>query len=235
MSLINRMMIDRGNRDWALERRKPISYDEYHEFADKFVQENKVRHLMKRIDKDELSRTSNACRDIGITINDFLLAKMFIDEGTDKIIIASDIRDKLDFYVPGSLGNFSSAFSVTVRKKARDPFVLAKEVHKAVQKILEKSSDLFLSLQCYANLTPSLLDASFMAAKDGFKSRAASYVGKSVFGFGSPDGYCLTNLGKIECSSISAAFFIPPASPAIKKTKGVLTVNGKMMICTSQR
>ena len=28
---------------------------------------------------------------------------------------------------------------------------------------------------------------------------------------------------------------IPPASPAIKKTQGVLTVNGQMMICTSLR
>lgn len=235
MQLINRMAIDRGNRDWLLEKRSPLSYDDYHEFAENFVQQNKATHFLKRIDKDELSRISGACRDIGVTINDYLLANMFIDEGTDKITIASDIRDKLGFYVPGSLGNYSTAFSVVVKKKTMDPFVLSKEVHKAVQKILTKPSDLFLVLQCYANLTPALLDAAFMAAKDGYKSRAASYIGKNVLGFGSADGYCITNLGKIECSSIAAAFFIPPASPAMKKTKGILTVNGKMMICTSER
>ena len=30
MQLINRMAIDRGNRDWLLEKRSPLSYDDYH-------------------------------------------------------------------------------------------------------------------------------------------------------------------------------------------------------------
>ncbi len=52
---------------------------------------------------------------------------------------------------------------------------------------------------------------------------------------GSPSGYSITNLGKIESSSIENAVFIPPASPAVKKTEGVLTVNGRMNICTGER
>ena len=235
LTLMSRMTVDRANRDWALERRTPLNYDEYHEFADKFVHEHKTSHFLKRIEKDELSRSSSACRDIGVTINDLLISKMLIEEGIDKLVIVSDIRDQLGICVPGSLGNFSTAFYVVAKKKTRDPFVLAKEVHKIVQKILTKPSDLFLMLQYYANLNPAVLDAAFMAAKDGFKSRAAASIGKSVFGFGAPDGYCISNLGKIECSSISSAFFIPPASPAMKKTKGILNVNGKMMICTSER
>ena len=57
----------------------------------------------------------------------------------------------------------------------------------------------------------------------------------AFFGFESPTGYSITNLGKIESRSIDNAIFIPPASPAIKKIKGVLTVNGRMNICVSQR
>lgn len=54
-----------------------------------------------------------------------------------------------------------------------------------------------------------------------------------MFGYGSQDGYSITNLGKIQSDIISEAVFIPPASPANKKIWGVLTVNGCMKICVS--
>lgn len=57
----------------------------------------------------------------------------------------------------------------------------------------------------------------------------------AFFGGESPTGYSITNLGKIESRSIANAMFIPPVSPAIKKIKGILTVNERMNICVSQR
>ena len=45
----------------------------------------------------------------------------------------------------------------------------------------------------------------------------------------------IIDLGKIENGSIEDAYFIPPASPAIRKTQGILTVNGVMTVCTSER
>lgn len=235
MPLVNKMLIDNTNRNWTSERNKPLTYKEYHEFAEDFVKSDRIVHYLKKTDKDEMSRIMSSCRDTGITINDLLLAKMYINEGIDKITVASDVRDKFDFCVPGSLGNFSTSFSVVVKKKSRDPYSLAKEVHKAVHKYISKPSEKFLMLQYCANLYPEILDAAFMASRNAYKSKSAAFIGKTIFGFGAPDGYSITNLGKIESSNISAAFFIPPASPAMKKTQGVLTVNGKMMICTSER
>ena len=235
MPLVNKMLIDNTNRNWTIERNKPLTYKEYHEFAEDFVKSDRIVHYLKKTDKDEMSRIMSSCRDTGITINDLLLAKMYINEGIDKITVASDVRDKFDFCVPGSLGNFSTSFSVVVKKKSRDPYSLAKEVHKAVHKYISKPSEKFLMLQYCANLYPEILDAAFMASRNAYKSKSAAFIGKTIFGFGAPDGYSITNLGKIESSNISAAFFIPPASPAMKKTQGVLTVNGKMMICTSER
>ena len=54
-----------------------------------------------------------------------------------------------------------------------------------------------------------------------------------MFGYGSQNGYSITNLGKIESNIIAEGVFIPPASPANKKTWGVLTVNSHMKICVS--
>ena len=235
MSLISKMLINNANRDWSRENHKPLSYQEYREFADRFVKEDHVAHFLKRTDKEEMSRIIGTCRDVGITVNDLLMARMYLEDNIDKIIIASDLRERFDFCTKGSLGNFSTAFSVVVKKKSKDPYVLAKEVHKAVQKVISKPADLFLVLQCYANIDPALLDATFMASRNEYKSKAAAFIGKTLFGFESASGYSISNLGRIESSNISSAFFIPPASPAIKKTQGVLTVNGKMMICTSER
>ena len=74
-----------------------------------------------------------------------------------------------------------------------------------------------------------------MAAKGEFPSKSAAFIGKLFFGFEKPLGYSITNLGKIESKHIKSACFIPPASPAIKKTIGVLTVNGEMISCAHYR
>ena len=175
------------------------------------------------------------CNEHSVTVNDFLMAKTFIEEKTGKIIIAKDIRDVLPFYHDGALGNYSTAFSVEIKKRKDDIWALATEVHKKVQKILSDPRSLYLVLQCYARLKPEVLDAAFMAAKGAYQSKSAEFIGKMFFAMDAPRGYSITNLGKIESDSIVGAYFIPPASPAIRKTVGVLTVNGRMIECTCER
>ena len=84
-------------------------------------------------------------------------------------------------------------------------------------------------------LEPGLLDAAMMASRGRFESKAAEFIGKNFFHMDKALGYSITNLGKTESETIEDAYFIPPASPEIKKTLGVHTLNGKMRICTSER
>lgn len=143
------------------------------------------------------------------------------------------------------MGNYATAFSVKLKQrksadamKSADPtelFSLAQKVHNQIQKKLASLKDLYLILQCYAALEPGLLDAAMISSRGAFDSKAAKFIGTTFFNYDKAKGYSITNLGKIESKNIESAFFIPPASPAIKKTQGVLTVNGIMRICTSQR
>lgn len=235
MPFVSKMFVDKANRDWIKEGVEPLSYQKYHEFADVFVKNDKVKISLKRTSSDELAETIAECREHGVTLNDLLMAGMFRDDKTDKIIIAKDLRDRLPFYTKGSLGNYSTAFSIVLKKQSDDLWALASEVHRKVQKIISSPKDLYLVLQCYANLKPEVLDAAFIAAKGGFKSKSAEFIGKMFFGFEDAKGYSITNLGKIDGRSIEGAFFIPPASPAIRKTAGVLTVNGEMTECVCER
>ena len=160
---------------------------------------------------------------------------MFEEDKADKVIIACDLRKQLHCYSQGALGNYLTAFSMRLKGKSSDTMITAREVHEKVQKIMKTPASLYLILQCFARLTPSLLDAAVISTLGGFDSKAGRFIGTAFFGFGSPTGYSITNLGKIESSSIDNNIFIPPASPAIKKIKGILTVNGQMNICVSQR
>ena len=234
LPFLSRLLVNRANREWKKENHS-LTYEEYHEFADSFLQTDPVKHELSVIGKEELSEIQAECRSHHVTVNDYLLAKCFLEENTKKIIMACDLRDRLSFFHQGALGNYSTAFSIEIRKKEEHLFSMAEKVHTAVQKKMNNLSDLYLVLQCYAELEPGLLDAAFLSCRGAFNSKAGKFIGSMFFGFGAATGYSITNLGKLESCAMEQAFFIPPASPAMKKTFGVLTLNGSMRICTSER
>ena len=236
LPLISRMLVSKANRDWEKERHC-VTYADYHAFANEFLRSDRVRHSIFRIGQEKLDRIRQKCHEEQVTVNDYLIAKMMQEEKTRKVIIASDLRSRLSCYREGALGNYSTAFSVEVKKvfATRNLFSLARAVHDQVVRIMARPEDLYLVLQCYAELDPGLLDAAFISCRGGFPSKAGKFIGSLFFGFEAGNGYSITNLGAIESESIADAYFIPPASPATCKTQGILTVNGVMTVCTSER
>ena len=85
-----------------------------------FVQKHKAKHVVNKLSDDELKRLVDDCRENNVTVNDALVAQMMIEEKTHKVIIASDLRKKLNCYNAGALGNYSTAFGVTVSRKTSD-------------------------------------------------------------------------------------------------------------------
>ena len=234
MPFISRLLVKKANKDWREEKQK-VSYKEYHAFAEAFLQDDSVKHSICHVNLAALKEIIDQCHGSSVSLNDYLMAKMFIEDNTNKIIIASDLRERLKFYRPGAMGNYSTAFSIELKKKDSDLFSVAQSVHELVQKKMKKLSDLYLVLQCYANLDAGIIDAACISCRGNFKSKTGKFIGGMFFGFNDSKGYSITNLGRIESRNMESACFIPPASPAIKKTQGVLTVNGEMIICTSER
>lgn len=234
LPFVSKILVDGANKRWKKEN-QPVSYERYHDFANKYLQKDKVIHNTFAYDEETMSKISSLCKENLVSVNDYLVAKMFEEDKADKIIIASDLREQLHCYSKGALGNYATAFSVRLKVKSSDPMIIAREVHEQVTKIMKTPKSLYLILQCYARLTPSLIDAAAISTLGNFDSKAGKFIGTAFFGFKSPTGYSITNLGKIESKSIDNAMFIPPASPAIKKIEGVLTVNGRMNLCVSQR
>ena len=237
LPLFSRLLIDDANRRWDREK-QTVSYDEYLRFEKEFIRSNQVRREVETVSGAELETIQTCCRQHGLSVNDYLTARMMLEEGTEKVIIAADIRDRLHCYREGALGNYSTAFSVVVRKKDRkknNVYFLAEKVAQQISSVRRQPQKEMLVLACYLRMRPELIDAVAISTLGGFHSAAGAFVGTNMFGYAKRNGKCVTNLGKIQIEEIADAVFIPPASPANEKIWGVLTVNGRMNICSVMR
>ena len=228
---ISRMLIKDSNAKWRKEGHK-VSYDEYLRFERDHDSKQVIKREIKNVDGEELDALLGLCRENGVSLNDYLIARMMTDEGTDKVVIASDIRNKIRNYKNGALGNYATAFGVVVKKRSPEIMELARSVDHEVRSIMSKPDREMLVLSCYFNMDPELLDAVAISTLGSFDSKAGRFVGSRMFGFEKRDGHCITNLGRAESSVIREGVFIPPASPANRKAWGVLTINDKMRICS---
>lgn len=231
LGFISKVLIKYANKKWRGEGHT-VSYEEYLRFERDHDSKQDIKREIKKIDEEELDSLLDLCRKNGVSLNDYLVAKMMIDEGTDKVVIASDIRNEIKNYKKGALGNYATAFGVVVKKKRSEIMELAKAVDHEVRSIMSKPDKEMLVLSCYFNMDPELLDAIAISTLGSFESKAGRFVGSKMFGYEKRDGHCITNLGRVESSVISEAVFIPPASPANRKAWGVLTINKKMRICS---
>lgn len=232
LPFISKLIIGDANRRWKKEGQQ-VKYEEYSIFERAYIQKHKTKRETVTVCNGELEKIRNLCKKHGFTVNDWLIAKMMLDENTNKVVIAADIRKQTKCYNQGAMGNYSTAFSVSVKKKEEDITALAKRVASKVVNICQHPQKEMLVLACYIHMQPELIDAVAISTLGGFESKAGKFIGRNMFGYGSQNGYSITNLGKIQSGIITEAIFIPPASPANKITWGVLTVNNHMKICAS--
>ena len=169
LSFISRALVNHANRQWKEENHQ-LSYEKYHNFADKFLQDDNVGYFLEVVSSDKLAELHAQCKSHEVSINDYLLAKMFTEEKNDSIVMACDLRNQLACYNQGALGNYATAFSVKLKQgksaNSTDIFSLAQKVHTQIQEKLASPKDLYLVLQCYASLEPGLLDAAMISSRE---------------------------------------------------------------------
>lgn len=233
LSGISKMLVRQANAQWKKENHT-VSYEQYRSFAIEYGEKHPVEYKTYEADAEAVTQMKQLCKENGFTMNDLLMAHLYIETGTSKIIIASDIRDCLKKYRKGALGNYATALGIVCKTRTGDVVKKAKEVHELVQKCRKNNRKWMLVLACYFEVDPTLLDAAAISALGGFDSKAGRFVGESMFGFAQPRSYSITNLGRVENGNIRSILFIPPASPAAKLTLGAVTLNGTLRLCSSK-
>ena len=232
LSGISKLIVKQANKMWAKENHA-VSYEQYRDFVEEYGKSHPIEYKTYEVDSAIVEQMAELCKENDFSMNDLLMAQMYIKTGINKIIIAADIRTMFTRYAKGALGNYSTAMGIVCKSKTTDVVKKAKEVHNVVRKHMKKNRALMLVLACYFEMSPTLLDAAAISALGGFNSKAGKFVGGGMFGFSQPRSYSITNLGKVNNSNIKSLMFIPPASPATKLTLGVVTLNGEMRACSS--
>lgn len=81
----------------------------------------------------------------------------------------------------GAMGNYSTAFSVVIKKKEENIISLAESVASKVLNICQHPQKEMLALTCYMHMQPELTDAVATAALGDFESKAGAFIGKNLF------------------------------------------------------
>ncbi len=232
LSGISRYIVRSANKKWQKENAS-VKYHEYLRFSEMFSKQNPVSYELVTVNPQNFQSIKNHCKENSITINDLLMARLYIAADINKIIIAADIRNKLSFYQQGAYGNYATALGIVSKSKCSDEIKKAKEIHNLVTTSINSNRKLMQVLSCYIEMDDGLIDAAAISALGGFDSKAGKFVGQNMFGFLKRESVSITNLGRINNENIKEAIFIPPSSPAARQTIGVLTVNNKMQLCSS--
>ena len=232
LNFVTKCIVNSANRNWRKEGKK-VSYSEYRSFEKEYVAANPFARTITTIEGEEYEHIIKQCREHKISVNDYLVAAMMVKEQTKKVIIGANIRNRIKAYEPGSLGNFSSACSVVVKGKPQDIYETDAQVNRQIAQIKARPDRELLVLSLYMAMDPDLIDAAAIATLGSFPSKAGAFVGGRLFGFEKRENYTITNLGRIQSTSIKAGYFIPPISPSSRKIAGVLTVNNtmKQVVC----
>lgn len=233
LALISKIIINKANHDWRKEKHR-VNYTEYLSFEKDFIHNNPpTSYEIETLESENVNGLLNLCHKHGISLNDYLVAEMMCKEQTDRIVIAVDIREQATSYREGALGNYATAISIKNTSKSNDVIQKAKGVAKQIRRNLNNVQKKMMILSCYFRLDPELIDVAAISTMGDFESKAGKFIGSLILGYGKRNGYSVTNLGNVENPNIEEAMFIPPASPANKKTMGgVLSVNRRMKKCT---
>lgn len=170
---MSKMVVNSANRNWKKEKQR-VDYDAYLAFEKKYASENRWNMSFTTKSKEELADLEQLCHANEISVNDYLIAELMVKEKVKRVVIAGDIRKRLCCYKEGSLGNFSTAFSVGCNAKTENVVQLAKAVSKKVHQIMQTPQKLMLVLACYLRMEPELIDAVAIATLGDFDSKANS-------------------------------------------------------------
>lgn len=137
LNLLTKCIVNSANRKWR-KAGKRVIYSDYQRFEEKYITENPLGRTIVTISGEEYDNILNHCKKCHISVNDYLVAKMMTEEKINKVIIGANIRKYIEKYENGSLGNFSSAYSVVDKGELDDVYGVALKVKDRVGQIQKR-------------------------------------------------------------------------------------------------
>lgn len=242
LSVMTKLYLGNLNRLWKKEP-AVFSYEEYDKMFQTYHIEREPALYSMTLNAVELRELTHRCKRMGVTLNSavvaaFSYAEKEMDEhhkkSNDRIAIAIDVRDELNFDAERLVGNYASAITIeqgAIEKESFGKYIL--RIHNKLGSKLKNVRARWMCLQVSDWLEGTLEDAGYFCSYGTFEQKAAKRYSKIMNYAIRPRGLAVTNLGKVmmkmpEGVEMESIEFIPPAACGNDMTVGVVTYQGVM-------
>ncbi|WP_320130799.1 condensation domain-containing protein [uncultured Sphaerochaeta sp.] len=226
-----RFMLNVLNRKWE-QTGKVFSFSDYRRMFNHYWVDRQLKVLCHTIQAEVLGKLVKYSKEWHLTLNSILATICFKAEGKAMALgMAASVRP--EGY--RGMGNYASGITIKYcyhYKKSFHENALA--VQKQIQAKTGDKGKLYFLLRFLQALSPTLVDAAYFAAYDGYSNKTASRM-QAMFGYkGKPRQVGLSNLMRIPIEEkygpyhLSSFCFVPPLVPNNSKILGIATLGTKL-------
>ena len=218
---------------WAREKRI-FTWEDYYQIHETYWKDKSTYFEFTTIEAEELAAIKQECRELGITVNSYLVAKIMKNYPEDHILgVPVSLRGKSSS-ISNMITSLMLEYQYDTDKSLRDNALRA---HQIIQEGLASEPMRYHIPQFVAILDPTLMDAAVAHYVLGFETEAARKA-SHVIGYTSNLGtdVGITNLGVLDVKTqygdyrITNMIGIPPHVSATRRVISIYTYNGKMTI-----
>lgn len=233
LPLKTRIMLRLLNWSWAKEKRI-FTWEDYFQIHETYWKDKSTYFEMTTIEDGELKALKQECKELGITVNSYLVAKIMKNYPDDHILgVPVSLRGNSN-----SISNMITSLMLEYQYDTDKSLAEnALRAHQIIREGLDSEPMRYHIPQFVAILDPTLMDAAvahYVLGFDNEAARKASYIIGYTSKLGTDVG--ITNLGVLDVRNqygdyrITNMIGIPPHVSATRRVVSVYTYNGKMTI-----
>lgn len=227
------LMMHLTNRRWE-KKRKTFSWEDRIRLHEKFWSARRTGIISREMEGEKLSHLLEVCRDHHVTLTAAMVTALLLcTPGESDVGLAVSVRPE-GFE---GMGNYATGVSIQFKPDTQKEFWSnAAKVHKSMLDKINHPGKKFFLLNFMNAITPTLIDAAYYSAVDGFADPSAASMSR-MFGYqGNGKGISLTNLtrapipGQYGDISLHRIVFVPPLVPNAKRILGIVTTGSNMNV-----
>ncbi len=221
------------NRKWKQTGRN-FDFSDYYRMYNKYWNSRETLTYVYSIEDETYQSIQSFSKEKGLTINTMITTALIRASGElSDVGMAVSIREK--GYT--GMGNYATGISIKYQYDEQQSFASnAGKVQKLIYDKLNNASKKYFLLQFMRNIEPTLIDAVYFSACEGYDNKTAGIFSK-MFGYdGNPKGISITNLTRLpiethfKAHEIVDFVFVPPLVLNAERIIGAASFGNKMVL-----
>ena len=236
-SLLFSSIINYLNRQWKKSGRV-FDWEDYYKVHKNFWKNRSTEVSFETIEKEELARIKEECKEHGITVNSYMMAKI-LEKHPEYQTFAFPISLRKD---NSAVSNKAYMVRPNYKYNHQKSFMdNAKEIHKIARRYMEDEKKRYEVSIRVRFIEPTLLDSCLMYAFGGYRNKVSKMMAESIGYVGkNKTNVTITNLTNLHFKQnygrfqVDEVFTIAPVMSATKEVVCISTFKSKMTIAYSK-